>query len=205
MVNGQCYWKMGKPNWKGLYHYPILSKDGDIAWRILHNSIVTPEKLHQWGRRTTPDCPWCTGIRGTLDHMFLDCPAVKNIWISATTILNKLLGPHPLQKKLILYGYPQLNDTPQQLANYLLVLAKSTIYKTYMATNSTDRPTTDYWRLFRLRLQYRMYIEMHQSHYRNEMENFQKYWMYKNILGKLQDGRIVFNQEIFDNSMDIST
>jgi hypothetical protein len=67
-------------NWKGLYHYPIISKDGDIAWRILHNRIVTPELL-QWGKRTTADCPWCPGIKGTLDHMLLDCPAVKTYGI----------------------------------------------------------------------------------------------------------------------------
>jgi hypothetical protein len=47
-----------------------------------------------------------------------------------------------------------------------------------------------------------MYIEMHQSLYRNGMENFQKYWMHNNILGKLQKDKIVLNQEIFDNSMD---
>jgi hypothetical protein len=32
---------------------------------------------------------------------------------------------------------------------------------------------------------------MHQSLYRNEMENFQKYWMHNNILGKLQNDKIV--------------
>jgi hypothetical protein len=48
-------------------------------------------------------------------------------------------------------------------------------------SNITHRQTTDYWRLFRLRLQYRMYIERHQSVYRNEMENFPKYWMHNNI------------------------
>jgi hypothetical protein len=47
-----------------------------------------------------------------------------------------------------------------------------------------------------------MYIEMHQSLYRNEMENFKKYWMHNNILGKVQNDRIVLNQVIFDSSMD---
>jgi hypothetical protein len=42
---------------------------------------------------------------------------------------------------------------------------------------------------------------MHQSLYKNEMENFQKYWMHNNILGKLQNDKIVLTQEIFDNSM----
>jgi exonuclease III len=42
MVNGECHWKLGKPKWETAYHPPILSKDGDIAWKILHNSITTP-------------------------------------------------------------------------------------------------------------------------------------------------------------------
>jgi hypothetical protein len=66
--------------------------------------------------------------------MFLDCPTVIDFWNRFTKTLHKLLG----QKKHILYGYPVLNTAPQQLADYLIVLAKSTIYKTFSAAvNST--------------------------------------------------------------------
>jgi hypothetical protein len=51
-------------------------------------------------------------------------------------MLHALIGSHPLHKKQILYGYTTLDTTPQQLANYLLALAKTTIYKTYLATNN---------------------------------------------------------------------
>jgi hypothetical protein len=48
--------------------------------------------------------------------------------------------------------YPTLDITPQELANYRLVLDKSTIYKTYPTTNSTHRRTPDYQRMFLMRL-----------------------------------------------------
>jgi hypothetical protein len=66
---------MGTPYWSAVYHHPILSKDGDIAWRILHNRIVTPQQVHQWSKQDIVDCPWCTGTTGTIDHIFLNCPS----------------------------------------------------------------------------------------------------------------------------------
>jgi exonuclease III len=196
-VKGECHWNLGKPNWKAVYHQPILSQDGDIAWRILHNRIVTPDLLHRWSKRQTDDCPWCPGDTGTFDHMFFDCPSVQNIWARLAHILHRLLGPHPLHKRIIMFGYSNLENTPHQLANYLLVLAKTTIYKTYMATHSTQDRTTSYWRMFKLRFQYRIYLEMHYSLWRNELEKFKDYWLYKNIFGEIQNGKIILNKDLF--------
>jgi hypothetical protein len=63
---------------------------------------------------------------------------------------------HPPLKEA--YVYFTLDTTPQQLANYLLVLAKK-----YLASNSTHRQTPDYQRMFHMTLQYRLYTEMHYS------------------------------------------
>jgi hypothetical protein len=145
------------------YTHPILSKGDDVTWRIQHNRIITPQQLHKWGKRDTSDCP---GTTGTTDHMFFECPTVTVFWGHLTKTPHDLLGPHPLQKRHILYGYPTLDTTPEQLANYLLVLAKTTIYKTYLATNSTHQQPADYQRTF------------------------------QNILGKIQEGRIVLSDHI---------
>jgi hypothetical protein len=196
MVNGECHWQLGKPKWEAVYHHPILSKDGDVAWRILHNRIVTPQQLHKWGKRDTSDCPWCPGTTGTIDHMFFECPTAIAFWGHLTKTLHDLLGPHPLQKRHILYGYPTLDTTPQQLANYLLVLAKTTIYKTYLATNSTHQQPPDYQRMFRMRLQFRLHLEMHHSIWQHNNEIFTGYWLHRNILGKIQEGRIVLSDHI---------
>jgi hypothetical protein len=71
-VKGECYWKLYKPIWTSLYQYPTDSKDGDIAWRLLHNTVVTPRNLYQWEKRKRKECPWCDGVSGTIEHMFLE-------------------------------------------------------------------------------------------------------------------------------------
>jgi hypothetical protein len=78
-------------------------------------------------------------------------------------VLHELLSPHPRLKKLSLYGY----STPQQLTSYLLVLTK-----TYLAKNSTHQTAPDYQRIFRRRLQYRLYTEMHHSLWASYMDTF---------------------------------
>jgi exonuclease III len=197
-VNGECYWKLGTPNWKAVYHPPILSQDGDIAWRILHNRIATPEQLNKWNQRQTADCPWCPRSPGTLEHMLFECSTVTATWARLQKLLHKLLGPHPLNRRLLLYGYSNLQNAPRHLANYLIVLAKTTIYKTYLATiNHPHCRPPDYWRMFRMRLQYRLHIEIHHSIWSNDMEHFRTYWLHANILGKQQDGKIVLNEELF--------
>jgi hypothetical protein len=128
--------------------------------------------------------------------MFFDCPTATSFWKSLTKTLHEILGPHPLQKRHILYGYPTLNTIPQQLANYLLVLAKTTIYKTYTATNSTHQQTPKYQRMFRMRLQFRLHLEMHHSLWQNDIETFTNYWLHRNVQGKMQDGKIILNDQI---------
>jgi hypothetical protein len=98
-VNGECYWELGKPHWETIYHLPIFSKDGDIAWKILRNRITTPQPLHRWNKRSIPGCSWCPGTSGTTEHMFLDCHSVTEFWTSLTKTLHKLIGLHQLQKK----------------------------------------------------------------------------------------------------------
>ncbi|PNF28681.1 hypothetical protein B7P43_G07886 [Cryptotermes secundus] len=195
LVNGECSWNLGKPKWEALYHPPIISKDGDIAWRILHNRITTPQQLHRWKKKDTPNCPWCPGTSGTTEHMFLDCPHAVDFYNKLVNTLHKLLGPHTIQKKHILYGYPSLHTTPHQLANYLIVLAKSTIYKTFIAAiaNSTKHQEANYHRMFQMRLHFRLQLEMHHSIWKNDVKTFKNYWLHNDILGRITNGQIIVN------------
>jgi hypothetical protein len=105
--------------------------------------------------------------------MSLDCPTLIDFWNQLTKTLHKLLRPHPLQEKHILYEYPVLNTVPKQLAIYLIVLAKSTLYKTFSAAvNGTQHNATNYQRMFQLRLQFYLQLEMHHSVLKNGMKTF---------------------------------
>jgi hypothetical protein len=56
-------------------------------------------------------------IRPTTDQVIVDRPQAAALWKRLTPTLHGLMGPHPLHKKQILYEYPTLDTTPQQLAN----------------------------------------------------------------------------------------
>jgi hypothetical protein len=91
-MKGECYWKLDKPIWISVYQYPMDSSDGGIAWRILHNIIVTPRWLYQWKKRKKEDCPWCVSVSGTLKHMILECPHSTCLWNQLSRTLEYLLG-----------------------------------------------------------------------------------------------------------------
>jgi exonuclease III len=193
-VTGESPWNLGKPNWEAVYQSPIQSKDGDITWKLLHNRIATPQMLYLWKKRGKPDCPWCPGTSGTTQHMFIECPSAKQLWDYLNPILQALLGPHTLNKKLILYGYPTVQTIPQQLASYLLVLANVTIYKTYLAAdNVVCQQDPNYTKIFRLRLTYRLQLELHHNIWNNNIIYFQNFWLHNNILGKLTNGQLLTN------------
>jgi hypothetical protein len=128
--------------------------------------------------------------------MFFDCPTATAFWGWLTKMPHDLLGSHPLQKRHILYGYPTLDTTPQQLATYLLVLAKNTMHKTYLAMNSTHQQPPNYQRMLRMGLEFRLHLEMHHSIWQHDIGTFTSYWIHRNILGKIQDGRIILNDQI---------
>jgi hypothetical protein len=120
-------------------------------------------ETYQWKKRKKEDCPWCMNIHGTLGHMLLECPHANALWKRLTGTLRHLIGPHNVDSKVIIYGYNPSTSTAQQLANYLLVLGKSTIHETYMAANAERGPPPNYYRLLQLRLRYRMLLELHKS------------------------------------------
>jgi hypothetical protein len=110
MVTGECHWKMRKPSWNVVCLYSITCKDGDVAWCMVHNRIVTLKLLHQWTKRDTDCCPWCPRATG---------PSITILWNSSVGMLNQLLGPHHVMKKLLLIGCPILKIMSHQLAIYL--------------------------------------------------------------------------------------
>jgi hypothetical protein len=77
-----------------------------------------------------------------------ECPHANALWKLLAGTLRHLIGPHNFDSKVIIYGYNPSTSTAQQLANYLLVLGKSTIYKhTWQQMQNTDyHPiTADYY------------------------------------------------------------
>jgi hypothetical protein len=104
--------------------------------------------------------------------VFFYGPSVTAFWNSLGKILHELQALTHCRRN----GYSTLGTTPQQLANYLLVLAKTTVYKTYLAKKSTHRHIPDWQRMFCV--------------------TFRGCWLHRNILRKDNDGRIMLCRQI---------
>jgi hypothetical protein len=114
------------------------------------------------------------------------CPHATHLWNQLSRILEHLLGTHKISDTTVIYGYKRSDSTAHQLANFLLTLAKSTIFKTYMAAVGTDgQPPSYYYRLLLLHLRYRLFLEMHKSVTNNDMDGFRNYCLKTQALGKL--------------------
>ena len=63
-----------------LYKFTISTKLRDFQYRLLHNVLVTNEKLSKWGIQDNNLCTFCNNTPETIDHLMLTCPFSKIIW-----------------------------------------------------------------------------------------------------------------------------
>jgi hypothetical protein len=132
--------------WKAPYRFPSSKKDGDISWRLNHGSLSTPVLLHKMKLTNTPTCPYC-GELGTLAHMFISCKKLTSMRNFLNVLSHKVDSSLFIDDKFFLtYIHDTRSSLPREskcLIDFLITLAKSVIYKTYMAKiNSNDNTNT---------------------------------------------------------------
>lgn len=169
-VNGETPWLGKKINWLSIQCYPIEKRDADITWRLLHNALVTPRKFFQWKIIPSPLCPWCQNQEGTAVHMFFKCSKVKQLWNFVTEKTKKISNLTELTYEQALLGFPP-TDPSSRLSNFVLVLAKSTIYWSYMSVIKEANPhPPDYLSIFKRRIQHRLLLEENYAKIKNTQE-----------------------------------
>ena len=76
-------------NWLDKVRKLTSTKLKDTILRIAHGEIYTRIKLHKYGLIDSPACPRC-GENETLQHKFLLCEYVKEIWKHTLRVTNKI-------------------------------------------------------------------------------------------------------------------
>lgn len=161
-ITGKTIWLDKKINWASLHCYPTERKDSDISWRLLHNALVTPRKLNQWKIINASKCPWCDQD-GNAMHMFFHCNKTTPLWNYVSRKIEIINKSSALTCEQALIGFPSTNPA-SKLSNYLLALAKSTIYRTYMnLIKEEDPPPPNYLNILERRIQYRLTLEEHHA------------------------------------------
>jgi zinc-binding in reverse transcriptase len=163
-LTGKCAWTDDPINWRSLYQLPIDGSDGDISWRFLHDRLVTPVRRHKWGVQPSPHCPWCI-TPGTAMHMLFECPMTDRIWqivrIFHRKITNKSSIANLLPISVLINGLPSTDNNNTMLTNFLITLAKSTIYRTYSHyLRTANLPAPQYHTIFTRRLRFRLTLEI---------------------------------------------
>lgn len=157
-ITGKPFITDKKIDWTTIYSTPADKKDADITWRLFHNALVTPRRLHQWNILPSSNCPWCEEKEGHLMHMFLECTQTKTIW-DFTANKIKALSSKEITYEEALFGLPSSTQN-SKICNYLLIMAKSTIYRTYMnIIKKPEPPQPSYLTILKRRLQYRQLID----------------------------------------------
>lgn len=159
-ITGKCIWTEQEVVWDAAYETPSDSRDGDISWRLLHNRLVTPALLYKWRRREENRCPWCP-LLGSALHMMFQCPAVQEVWTAVINKINSVLGQRAANLPVLLCGYPGRSKSTA-LANFIVTLTKSTIYRTYihyLRCNIEQAP--NYLAIVKSRLQYKILLSLH--------------------------------------------
>lgn len=180
-VSGCAKITQKKVTWTSLYHHPIEKKDSDVAWRLLHNALVTPKKLFQWKVIQSPLCPWCKE-EGNIVHMIFECTQTKNLWKFVSHKIQIINKCPPLTLDQAILGF-SFSTNQGRLTNFLLTLAKSTVYRTYMNLIKKEIPVTPHYLLiYKKRLQYRLNIESHHAKVRKDFTTLQSLFLINDAL-----------------------
>ena len=80
--------------WKFIWTNPFIPKVDIFCWSLAHKSILTGDNLKKRGMEGPSRCPLCKHHEETMDHIILDCPFSKEVWLHAMNLPH--VTPLPL-------------------------------------------------------------------------------------------------------------
>ena len=62
----------------------------EFQYKILHSTLITNEKLYQWGMIENNICTFCHNFTETILHLFLECDVSRGLWNDIAEYLARL-------------------------------------------------------------------------------------------------------------------
>lgn len=195
------FWSNHIIRWSDIFKSPTLGLDAEVTWRLNKNRLADPVFL--WQARLLPSslCPWCQ-VEGTAWHMIFTCTKAVPLWSTISSLTNIVLGRNG--KMLLSEAY--LGFCPSQssfsnimkfdLVNYIIVLAKSTVYRilvNYFKDNINPSP---YDSVVKARFKARILKEYAWNLGRGDLDFFVSRWCVGGALCSIRNGELVFSDTI---------
>ena len=126
-----------------------------FQYKILHRVIATKESLYRWNIVPSPNYPDCQSQLETVEHMLLQCPKTKDLWINVIRTMqeNEKYKPE-VSTNTMLLGLTSKRKEIRKW-NYMALLTKFYIYRCRLNSKSIN------WQSCKAFLQYK--IGMHLS------------------------------------------
>lgn len=126
---------------EAIYELPfkitIENKLRSFQYKLIHNILPTNQRLYKMKIKASPVCELCNYVNETLEHMFCECPNVKQFWIMAIEWWNvkrfENINPKPIE---ILYGYKPGSSSFYAL-NHFFLIGK---YHIYLSKIKSENP-----------------------------------------------------------------
>ena len=174
--------------WKNVYKSPISKKEGDVQYRLLHKILPSQEVLHYIDRSLPKTCGWCgPSEKGTLLHLFFHCPSIQPALNLLHRCITQLLPTMTLTFETYWCLIHHSRGRPREnvdLANYLIVSFKASVYWLYVHSNFKDCLHT-----WKYRIKSKIIIEYRYYQLQNNVPLFLKKWGLCNMF-KITDNAI---------------
>lgn len=69
--------------WKKFWTAPVMPRCKETSWRAWVGALPVRVALHQRGIDLDPSCAICGGQEETINHLFLECAAVRATWFGS--------------------------------------------------------------------------------------------------------------------------
>ena len=116
-----------------------------IQLKTLHRSYITPEKMKRMDPDTSDACWHGCGERGSMMHMFWECPEVKRFWAGTLqtlyAITNERISASP---EMCLLGLG-VDGVRPSVTQRLLSLAFLSVKRTILMNWKKGKPTVSVW------------------------------------------------------------
>lgn len=191
-------WSADRVNWKGLARPPSLGLDSEVVWRFNKNRLADPIFLYHAGLTASRLCPWCR-VEGSAWHMLVSCRQATRMWRLADSLIRGILGRLRLCLKDLYVGFwpdKSNNVTQIDLANYVLVLAKSTVYRLLVCYFKDGRAPAPYEIVLKARLKSRLLKEYAWHLARGTIDGFRAKWCEGEVLCSVLDGELLFSEAL---------
>lgn len=131
--------ELTKKEWRKIYSLPFkCTKDSKLLWlqyQLLHRILPINYYLHRVGIVNSSLCYFCQQTPETIEHIFVDCYLVKEIWIELEKWMTDIFGLQTsFDKYSILFGKYDNRDI-HRLENLIILFTKQYILQSKMKTS----------------------------------------------------------------------